>query len=152
MAEDAVAADFRIEHPAWAGLEAALAAAIAEAARAEAAQGEVDVLLADDAALHALNRQWRGKDKPTNVLSFPSEDSRHLGDIALAAETVAAEAEAQGKSFERHATHLIVHGFLHLLGYDHETETDAAIMEDRERAILAALGAPDPYAELADGL
>jgi probable rRNA maturation factor len=107
------------------------------------------VLLADDAALRALNRDWRGKDKPTNVLSFPApQGGEMLGDIALAAETVAAEAQAQGKPFAAHMAHLLAHGFLHLLGYDHEIEAEAEAMEARERAILVSLGLPDPYAEV----
>lgn len=117
------------------------------AAAGEAAAGDVSVLFADDAAVRALNRQWRGKDQPTNVLSFPApEGFGALGDIALALETVAAEAQAQGKSAAQHATHLLAHGFLHLVGYDHEADDDAERMEARERTILAALGLPDPYA------
>lgn len=119
--------------------------ALGAAAAAEQAEGAVAVLLADDAALRDLNARWRGKDKPTNVLSFPAPEGFGLGDIALAYETVADEAQTQGKTFAAHATHLLVHGYLHLLGYDHEVEDEARAMETRERAILAALGVADPY-------
>ena len=116
---------------------------------------EVSLLLADDAAVKALNRDFRGKDKPTNVLSFPAAaqpgvpGSRLLGDIALAYETVAREAEEEGKAFEDHATHLVVHGVLHLLGYDHELEAQAQIMEALEVKALATLGIADPYRDMA---
>ncbi len=123
---------------------------------AEAA-GEVSVLLADDARLRALNRDWRGQDRPTNVLSFPIDDGlagaapvpdgppRILGDIAVALETVRAEAVAEGKPLDHHLTHLLVHGTLHLLGYDHEEDAAAAAMESRETELLAGLGVADPY-------
>jgi probable rRNA maturation factor len=106
--------------------------------------------LADDEALRELNARWRGKETATNVLSFPAPEGFGLGDIALAFETVAAEAQAQGKSLAAHASHLIVHGFLHLLGYDHEDEGEAVEMEARERAILATLGVADPYTVAAE--
>jgi len=137
-----------IEAEAWTGLEEALIEALQAAARGEGQAGAVAVLLADDAAVAALNQQFRGKAGPTNVLSFPpaAGEGAFLGDIALAAETIAAEAETQGKSFANHASHLVVHGFLHLLGYDHIAPDDAERMEARERAILAELGIEDPYA------
>jgi phosphate starvation-inducible protein PhoH and related proteins len=104
------------------------------------------VLFTHDAAVQALNAQWRGKDTPTNVLSFPApETARTLGDVALAYETCAREAGEQGKSLKDHATHLLVHGFLHLLGYDHDADDDAAEMEGLEKDILAKLGLEDPY-------
>lgn len=135
------------DHPAWRGRRALARRVLQAVGAAEKADGVVSVLLGDDAALRALNKQWRGKDKATNVLSFPAAaDGDQLGDIALAAETVAAEAVAQGKSFEAHMTHLLVHGLLHLLGYDHEQDAEAEIMEGRERMILAGLGISDPYA------
>jgi probable rRNA maturation factor len=116
-------------------------------------QFNVSLLFTSDAAVQTLNRQWRGKDKPTNVLSFPAGDSpieadvEFLGDIALALETVREESADEGKVFEHHLTHLLVHGFLHLCGYDHETgEDDAEEMETLERAILARLAIADPYA------
>jgi probable rRNA maturation factor len=113
----------------------------------------VSLLFTNNAAVQILNRQWRGQDKPTNVLSFPAGESpvdveiELLGDIALALETVNQEATEEGKTFEHHLTHLLVHGFLHLCGYDHETsEDDAEEMETLERAILARLAIADPYA------
>jgi probable rRNA maturation factor len=111
---------------------------------------EVSVLFADAAAVRELNAAWRKIDSPTNVLSFPGASApgspiRVLGDIALAFEVVRDEAEAEGKSFEHHTIHLIAHGFLHLLGLDHEIEAEAEAMEAREREILALLGVPDPY-------
>jgi probable rRNA maturation factor len=117
-----------------------------EAAAGEEAHGAVAILFADDGAVRELNRQWRQKDKPTNVLSFPApEGFDTLGDIALALETVLAEASEQGKSPIDHTAHLLTHGFLHLLGYDHEDDKEAEAMEDRERAILARLGIADPF-------
>ena len=153
MAEAELSVDFADgEHPLWRGLEAGLAEALAAAARAEGVSGLVAVLLGDDDAVAALNAQWRSRPGPTNVLSFPAPegapaaDVRFLGDIALAAQTIAKEADSQGKSFEAHAAHLIVHGFLHLLGYDHGEASAAAAMEARERDVLAQLGIADPYA------
>ena len=116
---------------------------------------EVSLVLADDAAMRALNRDYRGRDAPTNVLAFPQHETlgapAHpgpvlLGDVVLALETVRREAAAQGKSTVDHARHLVVHGILHLLGYDHDAESAAADMERRETAILAGLGIADPYA------
>jgi probable rRNA maturation factor len=98
-----------------------------------------------------MNAHWRSKDTATNVLSFPAAPSpgpgpHHLGDIVLACETVEREARAQDKPFDHHLVHLVVHGFLHLIGYDHDTDDEAEEMERRERDILARLGIPDPYA------
>ena len=110
-------------------------------------------MLTDDAGIRTLNHNWRGIDKPTNVLSFPAvalpgggSQPRALGDIAIAYETTRREAETENKPFENHLSHLAVHGFLHLIGYDHETDGDAETMEQLERDILARLGIPDPYA------
>ena len=120
----------------------------------------VDVHLADDRMLRRLNRQHRGKDAPTNVLSFPLGAAIpgrarrvHLGDIVVALGTVRREARAQGKRPADHAAHMLVHGTLHLLGYDHSTRRDAAAMERLEKRILAGLGIADPYRapELASG-
>ncbi|MGH6952136.1 MAG: rRNA maturation RNase YbeY [Vitreimonas sp.] len=132
----------------WRGHEDLLASALAAAAAKERASGNVSLLLGDDAAVSALNRQFRGKEGPTNVLSFPpaQPEEGFLGDIALAAETIVEEAQFQGKRFQDHAAHLVVHGFLHLLGYDHMDPADAEKMEARERAILVSLGIEDPYA------
>ncbi|HWK45379.1 MAG TPA: rRNA maturation RNase YbeY [Stellaceae bacterium] len=119
----------------------------------------VSLLLADDARVRELNRTYRDQDKPTNVLSFPATLTRPgetprtafegvplgLGDIVLAFETVTAEAAAQDKPIEHHLIHLVVHGTLHLLGYDHMTDDEAAVMEGLEVRILAGLGIADPY-------
>src|ERR1700722_8280886 len=112
---------------------------------------DVSLCLADDAALRALNLSWRGIDKPTNVLSFPAAPGRPgeattLGDIALAYETLAREAENLGVPLADHYRHLLAHGFLHLIGYDHETDAEAERMEALETRILARLGVGDPYA------
>jgi probable rRNA maturation factor len=102
--------------------------------------------LADDGRVRALNARDRGKDKPTNVLSYPSGERDFLGDVVLARQTVWREAKSQGKTVADHLAHLVVHGTLHLLGYDHETsEADAERMEALERRILAKLGIADPY-------
>lgn len=115
---------------------------------------EVSVLLSNDDAIQVLNRDWRGKDKPTNVLSFPAQEDDSppgapilLGDIAVAFETLDREAKAQEKSFADHFCHLLVHGMLHLLGFDHETDEDADEMEPLEIEILAGLGIASPYSD-----
>jgi len=119
----------------------------------------ISVLLTDDAAIRVLNREWRGKDSPTNVLSFPATETAEgempepefegvpleLGDVALAYETCERESLAQGKRFTDHVTHLVLHGVLHLLGYDHLKEDQAQRMEALEIRILAGLGIADPY-------
>lgn len=141
--------------PAEAGLarlvDRAVAAAFAEAGVSGAS--ELSVVFTDDAHIQALNAQWRGKDKPTNVLSFPAFSVLKgdplppmLGDIVLASETVAREAALEDKPLENHITHLVIHGLLHLLGHDHETDAEADEMEAIERAALARLAIPDPYA------
>lgn len=148
MAEQGLDVDILANCPLWRGHEDMLSHALAAAAASEGVRGTVSVLLGDDAAIAALNQQFRSKQGPTNVLSFPpmGGEEGFLGDIALAAETIAAEAEFQAKRFQDHAAHLIVHGFLHLLGYDHVEPADAEAMEARERAILVSLGIDDPYA------
>jgi len=113
---------------------------------------ELSVLLTNDEEQHALNKQWRGKDSSTNVLSFPQIEPGDpvvgiLGDITMARETLIREAEEQGVTFEAHFTHLVVHGFLHILGYDHLDEEEAVEMESLETAVLATLGIDDPYAD-----
>ncbi len=118
---------------------------------------EISVVLTDDETVHQLNRDWRGKDAPTNVLSFASLDEDGappvpgapllLGDVVLAWGVCAAEAERDGKPLADHLAHLVVHGTLHLVGYDHEQDdAEAEVMESLEVAVLAALGVPDPYA------
>jgi len=134
------------------------AAIAATAARAvlvtgtEASRCVIDVTLTDDAEQRQLNRTYRGKDAPTNVLAFPQAETASpadmpvlLGDVVLAFETVRREAAEQKKPFADHLRHLVVHGVLHLLGFDHEKAADAAAMEAREIKILAGLGVPDPY-------
>jgi probable rRNA maturation factor len=106
---------------------------------------EISLLFTDDAGIRRLNREFRGKDKPTNVLSFPQAGPL-LGDVILAAETVRAEAALAQRPIEAHMAHLIIHGLLHLLGFDHEEDADAETMEALERAALAKIGLPDPYA------
>ena len=115
--------------------------------RAGVAQGEVTILLANDARLRELNALFRGKDAPTNVLSFPAAPNatQQLGDVAIGYGVAAREAKAEGKSLLQHATHLAVHGTLHLLGYDHVKIRDARKMERLETEILAMLKIPDPY-------
>ena len=129
--------------------------AVAQAAAAASTTGtELAIVLTDDSAIRQLNRLWRGIDAATNVLSFPSkqtaDEPAHLGDIVLAHQTIAREASAEGKPFAHHLAHLVVHGFLHLIGYDHEIDEDAEAMEALEQEILAQLGIPDPHAERMD--
>lgn len=136
-----------ITSPRWETIdgEAIVRRAVIAAATPETSDRELSVVLTDDAAIRALNAQWRGRDEPTNVLSFPSPGGGILGDIVIAYETTAREAEAEHKPLADHLLHLTVHGFLHLLGYDHESDADADVMEQLEREILARLGVPDPY-------
>ncbi len=129
------------------GLEALVGDCLAAAANAEPVfDREIALLFCDDAAIKELNSRFRGKDRPTNVLSFPSgQDKGFLGDIAIARETCVAEAADKNIPLRAHAAHLIIHGMLHLIGYDHESEDEARIMERRETEILRAMGVADPY-------
>ncbi|MER8919172.1 rRNA maturation RNase YbeY [Mesorhizobium sp. M0802] len=131
-------------------VDRAVSAAFAETAAA--GPSELSIVFSNDAHIRTLNAGWRGKDKATNVLSFPAFPFPRggklppmLGDIVLAAETVAREAALEDKPFENHITHLVIHGLLHLLGYDHETDAEAEEMEAIERSALARLAIPDPY-------
>jgi probable rRNA maturation factor len=131
----------------------AVDAALGEIGASLDAPCELGVVFTDDVRIQALNAAWRGKDKPTNVLSFPAFPLAPgdrlppmLGDVVLAAQTVAREADLEGKPLDHHITHLVIHGFLHLLGHDHENEGEADRMEALERAALARLAIPDPYA------
>lgn len=165
-AEAAAGVETLVEDPRWADVDLPRLADRAAAATLVhlglgPADWEIAVLGCSDARITDLNATFRAKPRPTNVLSWPSEDRApgtpgaapaaadpaepELGDVALAFETCAREAEAAGKSLGDHATHLIVHGILHLLGHDHETEADAARMERLEAEILGKLGLPDPY-------
>jgi len=145
--------EFSVESPRWdaaAGAQQTIRTAI-EAALAGEGACEVSVVLTDDARMRALNRAWRGKDAPTNVLSFPAPEDPHqevrfLGDVVLAFETIKREAADEKKPLSHHLAHLAVHGTLHLLGFDHERDEDAERMERREREILSTFGVPDPYA------
>ena len=165
-----LALDIIVDEPQWnavPGVKPALRRAINAAATPAlvdtlgSAPSELAIVLTNDEAIRALNRQWRGRDQPTNVLSFPCHDGPHcatgprlLGDVVIAYETTASEARAQGVRFDHHLAHLAVHGFLHLLGYDHGSDKEAETMERLEREILARLDMPDPYAirDEGDGL
>jgi len=141
--------EVEIDDEAWTSALPVAAGVVERAAAAAlgAVAGDVVVLLSDDAAVQDLNARFRGKDRATNVLSFPAPQSAapHLGDLVLAFGVCAAEAQAQGKTLADHLSHLTVHGVLHLLGRDHEDEAEAEEMEAEERAILASLGVADPY-------
>jgi probable rRNA maturation factor len=157
------------------GIRAVLRDAITQAAWATGSDGELAIVLSDDEAVRALNRDWRRKDQSTNVLSFPAvcaakgnkskarqvsqkqkrpraaaDARRCLGDIVIAYETAGREAKAEGKPLRDHVAHLAVHGFLHLVGYDHEGDAEAAAMEALEIAVLGRIGVPDPYVAPAD--
>jgi len=113
-----------------------------------AKKGELTIRIVGPAESRGLNQRFRGKDKPTNVLSFPAAEGpgeKQIGDLVVCASVVAEEAREQGKPLRAHWAHMIVHGCLHLAGYDHERDADAKVMEDKERKILRALGIPDPY-------
>jgi len=138
------------------GLDAVARRAAAAAARAvvfDEPRAELSLVLTDDERISALNLAYRQKSSPTNVLSFPTGDDsdqedgreRLLGDVVLAFETISREADEQGKTLENHLCHLIVHGVLHLLGYDHEDDPSAAEMENLEISALAQIGVPNPY-------
>ena len=161
MTEVLVVADcWQREPDSEAVIQRAVAAA-AESVDEDVADAEVAVMLTDDAGIRTLNSNWRGIDKPTNVLSFPAlqpvgargpdDAPPMLGDIAIAYETMRREADEEAKPFEHHLSHLAVHGFLHLVGYDHENNDDAEAMEALEREVLAQLGIPDPYAGSGSG-
>lgn len=155
-----VAVDVLVETDGWSALPEAEAIAIRAVEAALAACGadvpapcEVSVTLTDDARIRVLNREWRDKDKATNVLSFPQPDlpegvdaPQPLGDIIVALETLTAEAADEGKTPGNHLAHLVVHGTLHLMGHDHIEDDEAEEMEALERQILAGLGIDDPYA------
>jgi probable rRNA maturation factor len=160
--------DVQIESDLWdaePASEAIVRAAIAAAAALSTSPGEVSILLADDSVVRGLNKQWRGIDKPTNVLSFPApkstvnlpsprhRSSRPLGDIVIAYEMLVGECADEGRQFIHHLSHLVVHGYLHLLGYDHQTDAEAEMMEALESKIMKRMGMPDPWSDprLEDG-
>ena len=149
--------EIEVEDAAWTAALPDVDAVVLRAATAAlgAVEGDVVLLLTDDAGVQDLNARFRDKDRPTNVLSFPAAEmpgdlephlEPHLGDIVLAYGVCATEAETQGKTLADHLSHLVVHGVLHLLGRDHEDDAEAEEMEAEEREILAALGVADPYA------
>jgi probable rRNA maturation factor len=152
--------DITVESGAWsqfaqaeAATRAAVDACVAGAEADVADDEELSVLLCDDARIRELNRDFRGLDKATNVLSFPAAATpgvKVLGDVAIAYETVAREASDEGKSFGDHYAHMVVHGLLHILGYDHEADDEAEEMEALERVILNRMGIADPHA-IGDG-
>ena len=145
--------DVMVDSKRWkepAKVKAVVRRAVAQAAAATRSTtgAELAIVLTDDSAIRALNREWRGIDKATNVLSFPAKEAGprpHLGDIVLAFETIEREAKSEHKPLIHHLAHLAVHGFLHLVGYDHERDKDAHQMEQAERDILRQLKIPDPY-------
>lgn len=153
---DGITIDIAIDSDHWSSVaniralaDAAVAVAVEKTRLALRPGAEVSIFLCDDRFIQGLNAQWRGQDKPTNVLSFPAPgliaQKQALGDIAIAYETTAREAAEEDKSFDHHFIHLVVHGFLHLAGYDHEREAEAVEMERLERDILAELGIANPY-------
>ena len=143
--------DLRVEDAEWtralADIEAVCTAALNAGAAQSEAQGEVSVLLTNDPEIQTLNRDWRGKDKPTDVLSFPADpmDTPFLGDIAVSLGVCQRDAADRAIALDQHVSHLLIHGLLHLLGHDHKDDTEAAEMEALEIAALASLGWPDPY-------
>lgn len=147
----AIELDVAVDAPCWDAVpdaEAIVRRAVEEAALQVKPRGTMTIVLTDDDEIRALNNEWRGFDKPTNVLSFPAAPtpgSAMLGDVIIAYETVQREAADEKKPFAHHLSHLAVHGFLHLLGHDHDNEGKARLMEDLERKVLANLGIPDPY-------
>lgn len=148
--------DISIEAEEWESCEAssqlvqeAILAAVRESRIALAPNAEISVVLCGDTFIRELNRKWRGRDEPTNVLSFPAgrdpASAPLLGDIVISYETAAREAIEAGKPLRDHTAHLLVHGFLHLTGHDHNDAVEAEAMEALERAVLARLGIADPY-------
>jgi probable rRNA maturation factor len=156
IAIDIIVASTRWKNPKKAKSVLRRAVTRAAAATRSTLPTEIAIVLSNDSAIRVLNRDWRGIDAATNVLSFPvanieQRTNRHLGDVILAFETIAREARSEGKPFDHHLAHLGVHGFLHLIGYDHEHEDEAAEMEETERDILHQLDIPDPYRDLPPG-
>jgi probable rRNA maturation factor len=151
--KDSCKVDVLVESALWKeprAVKSLVRRAIKEAAAAvSTSEAELAIVLTNDSAIRLLNRDWRGTDAATNVLSFPAQggggEPSHIGDIVLAYETLAREARDEGKPFAHHVAHLTVHGFLHLKGYDHQRSKDADEMEKLERKILRRLAIPDPY-------
>ena len=148
----AVPIEVQIDDPSWRVLGSSLIAEVRRAAKLALTRADgvrqgagLTLLLTSDLRVQALNRQYRGKDKPTNVLSFPSRSAGYLGDIAIAYGVTAGEAKAAKLPLLHHVLHLTVHGVLHLLDYDHESQSDAEIMEGLEAEVLAEMDIPNPY-------
>lgn len=149
----AIAPNLFAQLPDGSTIQSVLESTIFEVGYALASQTEICVRLVAESEIQALNAQFRQKNAPTNVLSFPfelpiglsSEDYPHLGDMVICVPVAATESYEQHKSFQAHLTHLLVHGCLHLLGYDHIEDQEAEVMEQLERNILSSLGYPDPY-------
>ena len=147
------AIDILVQSPLWSDqplAEHTVREAIAAASTTISTKnGEVSIILADDLAVRALNRQWRGVDKPTNVLSFPAKGieggPRLFGDIVMAYETLKRECDNEGRVFLHHLAHLTIHGFLHLMGYDHSVDAEAEEMEGLESKIMMRMSLPDPW-------
>lgn len=148
------AVEIDVQSPLWdaqPGAESAVRAAVAAAAAHSTSGGEVSILLTDDSAVRELNREWRGIDKATNVLSFPAPETMSkgaagiLGDIVIAYETLARESTDEDRDFLHHLTHLTVHGYLHLVGYDHQDDAQATDMEALESKIMTHMQLPDPW-------
>jgi len=145
--------DIQVQSPLWHAqplAEQTIREAISAAAGALSTEGgKVSILLTDDSEIARLNRDWRGIDKPTNVLSFPAsrvgQGDKLLGDIVIAYETLERESTDESRDFLHHLAHLAVHGFLHLIGFDHETDAQAEEMEGLESRIMMRLNMPDPY-------
>jgi probable rRNA maturation factor len=148
--------DIQVQSPLWqaepTAKQTVREAVAAAAATLSTAAGEVGILLTDDKAIRALNKQWRGIDKPTNVLSFPAavtkasiDAKKFFGDIVIAYETLKRECDDEDRVFLHHLAHLTVHGFLHLIGYDHQVDAEAEEMEGLESKIMAHMQLPDPY-------
>jgi probable rRNA maturation factor len=154
VAKNGPAVEIDIQSPLWEAqpeAEKTVRAAIAAAAAHSTSGGEVSILLTDDSAVRVLNREWRGIDKATNVLSFPAPETMSkgeagiLGDIVIAYETLARESTDEDRDFLHHLTHLTVHGYLHLVGYDHQDDAQANAMEALESKIMTRMQLPDPW-------
>jgi len=153
----APAVDIEVQSPLWdkqPGAAQTVRDAIAAAAALSTSGGEVSILLTDDSAVRVLNRDWRGIDKPTNVLSFPAPENMSksaagiLGDIVIAYETLMRECADEDRDFLHHLAHLTVHGYLHLVGYDHQNDAEASEMEALESKIMTRMKLPDPWQDL----
>jgi probable rRNA maturation factor len=145
-------ADIRINDPVWENWPEAVSVTVERVLDVVcrfSKPGQIDLLLTNDEDIQAINAQWRNKDRPTDVLSFPSDDNMpgndFLGDIAISHGVMSRDAERMGKTLVSHFSHLLVHGYLHLLGYDHIEDNEASEMEGLEIKILAELGISDPY-------